>query len=85
MARSKKPYVFLNYVYKAWDSNQTESHDTREFPTYRELLKNLVTLLKEDRENIVTVYRTRRGEWGEWFEKWGLLDGKPVKLKEGWM
>jgi len=83
--RSKKPYVFLNNVRKAWDSNQIESHDTRTFPTYTELKKNLVSLLNEDRENIVTVYRTRRGEWGEWFEKWGLLDGKPVKLKEGWL
>lgn len=85
MARSKKPYVFLNNVYKAWDSNQRESHDTRTFDTYSELKKNLAFLLQEDRENIVTVYRTRRGEWGEWFEKWGLLDDKPVLLKEGWM
>jgi len=81
----RRPYAFLNYVHKAWDSNRTESHDTREFPSYRELRKNLVSLLKEDKENIVTVYRQRRGEWGEWFEKWGLLDGKPVKLKEGWL
>ena len=81
----RRPYVFLNYVNKAWDSNRVESHDTREFKNYKELKKNLVSLLKEDRENIVTVYRQRRGEWGEWFEKWGLLDGKPVKLKEGWL
>lgn len=81
----RRPYAFLNYVHKAWNSNQIESHDTREFPTYRELKKNLVNLLKEDKENIVTVYRSRRGEWGEWFEKWGLLDGKPVLLKESWM
>ena len=81
----RRPYVFLNYVYKAWDTNQTESHDTKTFPSYREVLKNLKDLLKSDPENIVTVYRQRRGEWGEWFEKWGLLNGKPVKLKEGWM
>ena len=81
----RRPYVFLNYVYTAWDSSRVESHDTKEFPSYREVLKNLKDLLKSDPENIVTVYRHRRGEWGEWFEKWGLLDGKPVKLKEGWM
>jgi hypothetical protein len=81
----RRPYVFLNYVYTAWDSNRAESHDTKTFPSYREVLKNLKDLLKSDPENIVTVYRHRRGEWGEWFEKWGLLDGKPVKLKEGWM
>jgi len=84
MAQSKKPYVFLNNVYQL-DAFQRKTHDTRTFNTYREILKNLVSLLKEDRENIVTVYRTRRGEWGEWFEKWGLVDDKPVKLKEGWL
>jgi len=81
----RRPYAFLNNVRKAWDSNQVESHDTRTFKTYKELKKNLVNLLKEDQENIVTVYRQRRGEWGEWFEKWGLVNDKPVLLKEGWM
>jgi hypothetical protein len=81
----RRPYVFLNYVYTAWDSNRVESHDTKTFPSYRELRKNLKDLLKSDPENIVTVYRQRRGEWGEWFEKWGLLNGRPVKLKEGWL
>ena len=81
----RRPYAFLNNLYKVWDRDKIETHSTREFKSYRELRKNLVDLLKEDHENIVTVYRQRRGEWGEWFEKWGLLDGKPVKLKEGWM
>jgi hypothetical protein len=85
MARSKKPYCFTNIVRKAWDRNQIESHETKEFPTYKELKKNLVDLLKASEEGIVTIYRTRRGEWGEWFEKWGLVDDKPVLLKEGWM
>jgi len=85
MTHSKKPYVFTNIVRKAWDRNQIESHTTKEFDTYRELLKNLVDLLKASEEEIVTVYRTRRGEWGEWFEKWGMYNGKPVLLKEGWM
>jgi hypothetical protein len=81
----RRPYAFLNYVYKAWDRDRVESHDTRTFKSYKELKKNLVAMLKEDRENIVTVYRQRRGEWGEWFEKWGLLNGKPVLLKSGWL
>ena len=81
----RKPYAFLNNVYKAWDSNNIESHDTREFNTYRELLKNLRSMLKADQENIITVYRQRRGEWGEWFEKYGLVDDKPVLLKQGWL
>jgi len=81
----RRPYAFLNNVRTAWNSNQIESHDTRTFKTYKELRKNLVSLLKEDQEHIVTVYRQRRGEWGEWFEKWGLENNKPVILKQGWM
>jgi len=81
----RRPYAFLNNVYKAWDSNQIESHDTREFKTYKELRKNLLSMLREDQENIVTVYRQRRGTWGEWFEKYGLLNGRPVLLKQGWL
>ena len=81
----RRPYVFLNNVRKAWDSKQIESHDTRTFKSYREIKKNLHSLLLEDQENIVTVYRQRRGEWGEWFEKWGLLNDKPVLLNYGWM
>lgn len=80
-----KPYVFTNIVRKAWNPQEIESKDTKEFPTYRELKKNLIVLLKASENEIVTVYRSRRGEWGEWFEKWGLLDDKPVLLKEGWM
>jgi hypothetical protein len=57
----------------------------KRFPTYNEVKKNLVALLKESPEEIITLVRSRRGEWGEWFEKWGLLNGRPVKLKEGWM
>ena len=80
-----RPYVFTNIVRKAWNTQEIESQDTKEFKTYRELKKNLVDLLKASENEIVTVYRSRRGEWGEWFEKWGLLNDRPVKLKEGWM
>ena len=80
-----KPYVFINVVRKPYPPYDVESRQTKEFPTYRELRKNLVALLLESEEEIVSVYRSRRGEWGEWWEKWGLLDGKPIKLKEGWM
>ena len=83
--RSRKPYVFTNIVRKPYQPYMVESHETKEFPTYRELLKNLKELLYASDEQIVTVYRTRRGEWGEWFEKWGMYNGKPVLLKEGWM
>jgi len=79
-----RPYVFTNIVRRAWN-NEIESQDTKEFKTYRELKQNLVELLKASENEIVSVYRSRRGEWGEWWEKWGLLNDKPVLLKEGWM
>jgi hypothetical protein len=37
-----------------------------------------------EEKNTVTVFRSRMGEWGEYFEKWSLVDGKPKKVKEGW-
>jgi len=34
----------------------------------------------------VRVSRSRRGEWGEWFEYWGFnAERKPVINKQGWM
>lgn len=56
-----------------------------QYKTYRELLKNIKKHLEENLEATVCVSRSRRGEWGEWTETWTLENGKPVKVKEGWM
>lgn len=68
-----------------------------DYPTYALLLRNLKQEIErfekhsrfsyEDiaKRGYVGVYRSRRGEWGEWFEHWKLEDGKLVKIKEGWM
>jgi len=55
------------------------------FDTYRELKKNLKRILEENIEQHATVSRSRRGEWGEWFEHWQLINGKPTITKQGWM
>jgi hypothetical protein len=56
------------------------------YNTYAELKKNLKKHLDECTEDELYIYRTRRGEWGEWFERWSLSDkGKPYIIKEGWM
>jgi len=55
------------------------------YNTYRELKKNIKKHLEENLEPMVSVYRTRRGEWGEWFEHWMLEGGKPKIVKQGWM
>ena len=57
----------------------------KEFKTYRELKKKLPELIKEnDDPEGLFVLRTRRGEWGEWFERWKLINGKPEIIREGW-
>lgn len=58
---------------------------TKRFKTYRELKKELKQMLSDSFNDVVSVSRSRRGEWGEWFEKWELIDGKPKITNQGWM
>ena len=53
---------------------------------YKLVKKNMLIYLNECFLNDpqVNVYRSRRGEWGEWFEHWELSNGKPVIVKQGW-
>jgi hypothetical protein len=55
------------------------------FPTFRELKTKLKGIMKEYYVTEVCVSRSRRGEWGEWFEYWHLSGKKLRKGKEGWM
>lgn len=54
------------------------------YPTYRILVSNIKKHLAESNNNELVVYRTRRGEWGEWYEYWSLINGKPKITKQGW-
>lgn len=57
----------------------------KEFDTYRELKKKLPELIKQDDDpEGLFVIRSKRGEWGEWFERWKMIDGKPQIVKQGW-
>ena len=60
-------------------------YKTIQYKTYSELKRNLRKHLEENIEETLSVCRSRRGEWGEWFEVWKLIDSKPTKIKEGWM
>lgn len=60
-------------------------YKTIQYKTYRELKKNLKNHLLENLEAQVCVSRSKRGEWGEWFENWKLINGKPEIVKQGWM
>jgi len=72
-------------------SRKKRIYVVEEFPTYRELKKNMPRILAEaydpcydDIDATVSVYRERKGEWGEWFEHWGLWKGKPKIKASGW-
>lgn len=56
----------------------------KQFPTYSEVKKRMKYLLEVSDNNEVSVYRHRRGEWGEYYEKWELVNGRPTIIKEGW-
>jgi hypothetical protein len=36
-------------------------------------------------DDSIFVSRSRRGQWGEWFEHWDLINGEPKITKQGWM
>ena len=50
-------------------------------------IKHLYRYLKTLNNDVfdVSVSRSRRGEWGEWFERYEWEKGKFEKTKEGWM
>ena len=87
-----KPQV----TYMTWESRHNYQVDrigvkspyiTEKFKTYAELKKALaIRILHEhiDEEFDVFVTRSRRGSWGEWFEKWKMIQGKPKIIKQGW-
>ena len=58
---------------------------TKQYPTYAELKRNIEQhLIDHVSDEAVSVVRSKRGEWGEWFEKWELVNGKATIVKEGW-
>lgn len=66
-----------------WQSKSP--YQTVQYKTYDELKRNIKKHLEENLEQQIPVCRSRRGEWGEWFENWSLIDGKPKIIKQGWM
>jgi hypothetical protein len=70
-------------------SNRKRKQVVEEFPTYRELKKNMARILAVaiylDEDNTVSAYRERKGEWGEYYEKWAIVNNKPTIIKSGWV
>ena len=55
------------------------------YDTYAKLKKALRAMLKVSNDNVISVTRSRRGQWGEYFEHWSEANsGKLEIIKEGW-
>lgn len=52
--------------------------------TYVKLKKRMLSIIKRADDGIAHVYRSRRGEWGEWYEHWEIDNGKATITKQGW-
>ena len=87
MARFKPQAQFITdqSIRDYWNGSRKNRHMTRQFNTYADLKKNLMHFLDINiDEDGVYVVRSKRGEFGEWFEYWQLVNGKPKITKQGW-
>ena len=76
MARAFKPTV--SYT----DENGKQKSFT--VKTYAEVKKRMKAFMNDSFDENVSVYRHRRGEWGEWFEHWCVIGTKLEIYKQGW-
>lgn len=74
---------YLNSGY--WVKNKSK-YITKQYNTYRELKKDLKDACEQNIDDEgVHVLRSKRAEWGEYFEYWKLDNNdKPTIVKEGW-
>ena len=77
MAKAFRPYV------RYTDSNgQIKGVEVK---TYAEAKSRMNAFMKDSFDENVAVYRSRRGQWGEWFEFWGKVGTRCEIYKQGWM
>ena len=90
----RKPYVSLKinrkeiaerlgltYYYSTYGEHIAQGY----VKSYASLKSNLKRLLDNATDYTVEITRSRRGEWGEWFERWELVDGKKKITKSTWL
>lgn len=76
MAKAFKPMVMYR------DNNGSNVSLT--IKTYAEVKRKMNAFMNDSVNDCVSVYRHRRGEWGEWFEHWEKQGNKNVIVKQGW-
>lgn len=52
--------------------------------TYKEVKRRMNAFMLNSFDENVSVFRKRRGQWGEWFENWSRIGGKCEIVKQGW-
>lgn len=76
-------------VAQPWASyrNQDGKDVDRTFSTYAKLRQAMKALMDDSVNDVVRVTRTRRGEWGQWYEVWerNQYTNKIEKIKETWL
>lgn len=79
MKGDKKPFV--------WYRSQNGTDEFRVFDTYSKLRSSMRAMMADSVDNVLIVTRTRRGQWGQWFEHWHIDEStnKLIKTKEGWL
>jgi hypothetical protein len=55
-----------------------------EAENYSKLKTQIRKYLPLSVEDKIHVYRKRRGQFGEWFEHWQLVNGRAKIVKQGW-
>ena len=67
-----------------YNNERKSRNNVNVYPTYAKLKASIGAVLRASHDECAFVVRSRRGEWGEWFEHWELVNGKPKIVKEGW-
>lgn len=52
--------------------------------TYKEVKRRMNAFMNDSFDENVSVFRKRRGQWGEWFENWSKIGSKAKIIREGW-
>ena len=71
----------LTYYYSTYGEHLAHGY----FKNYESLKKSMQRLLDNATDNSIEIVRSRRGEWGEWFERWELVKGKKKITKQTWL
>lgn len=65
-------------------TDNNKQNKTFSVKTYADVKRKMREFMNDSIDEKVSVYRHRRGEFGEWFEHWARLGTKCIIHKQGW-